>query len=89
MLCTLIVYMNRGKNMCFKKEILLTRDLNQLNRAKDILVQNNIKYNVVTNTITNPGRHHGVTFINMSDAFQYHIYVKRRDFNIARKILGN
>ena len=61
----------------------LTRDLNDFNRAKDVLAENNITYYEKTNTITNPGRHHSVPFINMSAAYQYYLYVKRKDYDFA------
>ena len=75
--------------MFLKKEVLLTRDLEQVNRIKNILAENNVKYYVTTNIITNPGRHHGAPFINTSAAFQYHVFVKGKDYNLARKLIGN
>lgn len=73
--------------MFFKREVLVTRDLNKCNCIRDILSQNNIDHLVRTNTITNPGRHHGVPFIDMSAAYEYHIFVKRKDFFNAKTIL--
>lgn len=75
--------------MLFRKEILITRELDQVNHIKDILAENDVKYYVTTNSITNPGRHHGVPFINSSAAFQYRVFVKRKDYDLARRLLGN
>ena len=61
--------------MLFRKEILITRELDQVNHIKDILAENGVKYYVTTNSITNPGRHHGVPFINSSAAFQYRVFI--------------
>ena len=57
--------------MLFRKEILIARELDQVNHIKDILAENDVKYYVTTNSITNAGRHHGVPFINSSAALQY------------------
>lgn len=73
--------------MLFRKEILITRELDQVNHIKDILAENGVKYCVTTNNITNPGRHHGVPFINSSAAFQYRVFVKRKDYEYAKKII--
>ena len=75
--------------MLFRKEILIARELDQVNHIKDILVENDVKYYVTTNSITNAGRHHGGPFINSSAAFQYRVFVKRKDYDLARRLLGN
>lgn len=41
------------------------------------------------NLYANPGRHHGVPFINSSAAFQYRVFVKRKDYDLARRLLEN
>ena len=70
-----------------KKEIRVTRDLDECNRIRDLLSQHNIKSFVITNTITNPGRHHGNPFINMEAAYEYHIFVIRKEEQKALEVL--
>ena len=74
--------------MLFKKELITTRDNDQYWKVKNMLTANNIECFTVTNTPTNPGRHHGMPFIDTSSAYQYHIFVKRKDFETAKKILN-
>ncbi len=73
--------------MIFKREveIRVTRDLEELNKIRDILSKNGIQTSVITNTHINPGRHHGVPFIDPAAAYQYQIFVTRKD---EKKALG-
>lgn len=73
--------------MLFKKEIRVTRDFNELNRIRESLAKNGIATSVITNTPTNPGRYHGMPFIKSSAAYQYHIYVAKKDVEKAKQIL--
>lgn len=73
--------------MLFKKEIRTTRNLEELNKIRDTLSQKGIETSVVTNAPTNPGRHHGVPYIDASAAYQYQIYVANRDEKKALEIL--
>ena len=52
----------------FKREIRVTRNLNECNKIRELLLENNIQTYVITNTLTNPGRHHGIAFIQMDAA---------------------
>ena len=71
-----------------RKEVFTTRDLEQCNRIRETLTANGIDYQILTTTMTNPGRHHGVPFINMDYAYQYRIMVKRKDFEHAVRALN-
>lgn len=62
-----------------RKEVLLTRDLNVLNKCKDELNAKGIDYKVVTNSIGNPGRYHGVPGIKAEHAYEYRVYVNKKD----------
>ena len=70
-----------------KKEIHVTRNLDECNKIRDLLSQHGIDSFVITNTITNPGRHHGNPFINMENAYEYHIFVIRKEEKRALKVL--
>lgn len=73
--------------MFFKKEIRVTRDLSECNRIRNLLEAHDVMAYVITNTPTNPGRYHGAPFIDSSAAYQYHIYVKAKDVDMAKRVL--
>lgn len=70
-----------------RKEIKITRDLYYCNTICNALANRKIEYYIRTNSITNPGRSHGVPFISSDFAFEYRIYVKKRDFELALEII--
>ncbi|MBE6948770.1 MAG: hypothetical protein E7456_02875 [Ruminococcaceae bacterium] len=73
--------------MLFKREILISRDLNHVNRTRDILGEHNIETTVSTGSKTNPGRYHGIPYIDASTAYEHRVYVKRKDYDRAKEIL--
>ena len=73
--------------MLFKREILITRDLNECNRIRDILSNHSIETTVSTGSKTNPGRYHGIPFIDASTAYEHRVYVKRKEYDRAKEIL--
>lgn len=70
-----------------KKEIRVTRNLDECNRIRALLSKYDIETFVITNTITNPGRHHGIPFINISATYEYHIFVNRKEGKRALDVL--
>lgn len=54
-----------------KREIRVTRNIDECNKIRELLLENNIQTYVITNTLTNPGRHHGIAFIQMDAAYEY------------------
>ena len=77
----------RSAFMFFKREIRVTRNLEELNKIRDILSKNGIETFVITNTHINPGRHHGIPFIDSSAAYQYQIFVAKKDEKKSLNIL--
>lgn len=75
--------------MLFKKEVRITRDLKECVRVREYLLQNGIRTYVISNpfNVTNPGRNHGVPFIDASAAYEYHIRVERKDAAEAKRLL--
>lgn len=71
----------------FKKEVRITRNLDEYNKIRALLSEHDIETFCKTNTITNPGRHHGIPFIDMSAAYEYHIFVNRKDGKQALEVL--
>lgn len=67
-------------NIFNRREILLTRDLEVLNRATAKLKANNIDYKISTNSITNPGRTHGVVGIQQNYSYEYRLYINKNDY---------
>jgi hypothetical protein len=75
-------------NILNRKELLLTRDSGELNRALGHLTANGIAYKTATNSVANPGRSHGVPGINAEYAYQYRIYVHKKDYERAKYAIG-
>ncbi len=71
----------------FRKEIRVTRNLDECNRIRNLLQDHNIQTAVVTNTPANPGRHHGVPFIDGDAVYEYHIFVGRNEEKEALQVL--
>ena len=68
-------------------EVFITRDLDDLNRVRNLLAENQIDHMVRTNSITNPGRHHGVPNIRAAYAYQYRVFVHKRDLDPAKRLI--
>ena len=79
--------MKGGMFILSRKEICVTRNFEYLNRVRGILTENNIEYTVKTNTITNPGRMYGVPFIDSNSAYEYRVYVRKADCDMARRFI--
>lgn len=71
-----------------RREVGITRSLDEESRICNTLQDHNVKYIVRTNSSTNPGRYHGIIGINSNFAYEYRIYVERKDYLEAKKILG-
>ncbi|MBQ7836273.1 MAG: hypothetical protein IJ389_03375 [Clostridia bacterium] len=74
--------------MFFNREIAVTRDLERCNFIREQLANANIESFVVTNTPTNSGRHHGVPFSKSEYSYEYHVFVKRKNYAEAKKVLN-
>ena len=70
-----------------RKEIRVTRSFEYLNRVLGVLTEKNIEYTVKTNTITNSGRMHGTPFIDSNSAYEYRVYVRKADCDMARRFI--
>lgn len=74
--------------MLFKKELTATRDMNLYQALTAKLKNAGIPYNTVVNSPTNPGRYHGVPNIKTEAAYEYRIFVKRKLFKEAERIIS-
>ncbi len=74
--------------MFFKKEICITRDIKQYNEITSVLSRNGIKYSTAINSPTNPARYRGVPLVDSSVVNEYRIYVRRKDFEIAKHYIN-
>lgn len=67
------------------REIRLIRELDELQQTRDILENHGIPYHVLTNTMTNPGRYHGVPNVNADSAYEYRVLVPKRYYPVAKQ----
>lgn len=75
--------------MLFKKEIFITYDLKEFNKILDTLANNNIKYSYsVNDNILTADRQRGVPLIDSSTMYRYRIFVKNKDYDLAKHVLG-
>ena len=74
--------------MFVKKEVCITRDLDRCDAVRKLLSDAGIESFVRTNSMTNPGRNHGVPFAHASAAYEYRIYVRRKDYEAAKSVLA-
>lgn len=77
-----------------RRELLTTFSMEEQNRVRDILAQNNIDYRVKTvnpsarSAAAGSGRARTGSFgIDMDCAWQYYIYVHKKDYDRARSLL--
>ena len=70
-----------------RKEVCLTRDLNKMNAVHNILSKHGIDYITRTNSITNLGRYHGTLSIKADYAYEYRIYIHKRDYEFVKDLL--
>lgn len=70
-----------------RKEIRVTRSAQEQYEICSKLECAGISTSVKTNSMTNPGRHHGVPGINSDYAYSYRIYVHRKEYERACYIL--
>lgn len=72
-----------------RKEIRITRELNTMNKIRDILSINGIEHITKTNSITNIGRQHGIPNIKSDYAYEYRIYVHKDDYEKAMYFMNS
>ena len=77
-----------------RKELLTTFSLEEQSRVRDILSSNGIDYKVKTvnpsarSYVGGSGRGRGGSFgINSDAAYQYYIYVRAGDYDLARSLI--
>lgn len=76
----------------FKKELISTSSMERKSRILDLLSQNNIKYSLKTKDNFGGGafsdrRMSGSFGMDTSCRFIYHIYVSKKDYEKAHKLL--
>ena len=77
-----------------RRELLTTFSMEEQNRVRDILAKNHIDYRVKTenpsarSTFGSSGRGRTGSFgIDMNCAYQYSIYVHKKDYALAQSLL--
>lgn len=66
-------------NIFNRKEVLITRDLTALKKCTDELEAKGIDYKVITNSLGNPDRSRGIPGIKAENAYEYRVYVNKKD----------
>ena len=75
-------------NILNRREIIIMRDLNQLNTIRNRLQDNGIENIVRTNNfITNTGISNGAPNINAEFDYEYRVYVHRKDYKKAIRLI--
>ena len=72
----------------FGKVICTTHDMKLYNDIQTALSKNGIKYTTRINSPTNPARYRGVPLMDNSVTHEYRILVSRKDFDHAKKCIG-
>ena len=72
-----------------REEVLITYDMGEQTRARDLLAANDIDYIVRVKNIT---LHNGVrvpvnSFVHQQNMYEYKIYVRRKDYEKAMYVL--
>ena len=75
-------------NIFTKREVFITRTLNEMNRVRGCLETNGIKHDVKTNYNTSAGRNRGIPFINTDYLYEYRIYVHKNDLERAKYVIN-
>ncbi len=71
-----------------RREVCITRDSQVLNRACDQLVLGGIQYRTYTNAPGNSRRGHEIAHLNVSAAYEYRVYVNKRDYEQAKHLIS-
>lgn len=71
-----------------RREVRITRSSEEAAQAADKLRLNGIECRICTNSMTNPDRHHGAMGINSDYAYEYRLYVCKKDYLRAKELLG-
>ena len=73
--------------MLGKKEVFITRDLSRCDMVRKMLSNSGIESFVRVNSMGNPERYHGVPFVDSSAAYEYRIYVRKKDYDFAKSMV--
>lgn len=78
-----------------RKELLITWNMKELTEIRDILASNHVDYTVKTvstartSSFSSGARGRTSTLgLRMDAMYQYHVYVKKSDFEKARLLIG-
>ena len=74
-------------NIFNRREVLITRDMAAMSQTADRLNAAGIGVQVRTGTLASAGRSHGIPGIRAESAYEYRIYVHRRDYERAKSLM--
>lgn len=77
-----------------RAEVCITYNMDEQYRIRNILADNNIDYRVKTKNLTSPSafgtgsrERHGTIGMNMDFAYEYIIYVHKKDYDLAMHLI--
>ena len=76
-------------NIFSRREVYLTWSLDEVNWITGRLTSSGIDYGIVTNSMTDPGRMHGVPNVKFEYEYEYRIYVHKNDYDRAMRLIRN
>ena len=74
--------------MLGKREVFITRELDKYNQVRAALSDAGIESFARTNSLGDPGRYRGAPMIDSSAAYEYRVFVRKKDYDTAKGLLG-
>lgn len=79
-----------------RAEVCITYNMDEQYRIRNILAANGIDYRVKTKNLTSPSlfgigsrERHGTIGLNMDYAYEYIVYVHKKDYDLAMHVIHN
>lgn len=79
-----------------RAEVCITYNMDEQYRIRNILAANSIDYRVKTKNLTSPSlfgigsrERHGTIRLNMDYAYEYIVYVHKKDYDLAMHVIHN
>lgn len=70
-----------------RREVCLTRSLDEQARVRSLLNGLGIETHTISGGLNRSGRHHGIPGINLEAAYEYYVYVHKKDYDRALQAL--
>ncbi|MEA4970679.1 MAG: hypothetical protein VB051_09160 [Candidatus Pelethousia sp.] len=74
-------------NIFNRREVCLTRSMDEQARVRSLLNGLGIETHTISGNLNRAGRHHGIPGIDLESAYEYYVYVHKKDYDRARQAL--